>query len=81
MEQQFSPEPGTPQTYTKAIWGGFVAFVLGAGATIMAALADGHVTTQEGVAIVIAGLGGTVVGGTVAKVKNKPLRPREVVPR
>lgn len=82
MEQQHSPAPGTPQTYTKAIWGAVTAFIAAAGATILAAVADGHVTQQEGLMILIAGLGGpVVVGGTVAKVKNKPRNPREVVPR
>ena len=50
-----------------------------AGATIMAAVADGRVTTQEWVAIFVAGFGGPVTGGVVAKVRNKPFRPRERV--
>ena len=77
--EQHSPEPGTPQTYAKAIWGMVTSFVFLAGATIMAAVADGRVTTQEWVAIFVAGFGGPVTGGVVAKVRNKPLRPRERV--
>lgn len=79
---EHSAAPGTPQTYAKAIWGAITAFIIAGGPTLYIALSDNHVTTQEGIAFVLAGLGAPIaVGAAVAKAKNKPLRGREVVPR
>lgn len=82
MTENYSAAPGTPQTYAKAIAGAIIAFIIAGGPTLYLALSDNHVTSQEGLAFILAGLGAPVaVGVGVAKVKNKATRPREVVPR
>lgn len=72
MDENYSPEPGTPQTYAKAVWGFVSAFVIAGGATLYVALNDNNVTAQEALAFILAGLGAPVaVGATVAKVRNR----------
>lgn len=78
MAPEFSPAPGTPQTYAKAIAGFVASFLTLAGGSILLAVNDGHLTGNEILAILIIGLGGSAATGvTVAKTRNKPLRPRE----
>jgi len=77
---EYSPAPGTPQTYTKAVWAVVVAFIVAGGPTLWLALSDNHISAQEAVAFILAGLGAPVATGvTVAKVKNKARNPRERV--
>lgn len=84
---EYSPAPGTPQTYAKAIGGAVVAFIIAAGPLLWVALDQNSdngedISQQEAVGIILAGLGAPVATGfTVAKIKNKPKRGREVVPR
>lgn len=67
-----SPAPGTPQSYTKAIYGAIVAFIVAGAPTLYLALSDNHVTLQEGIAFLLAGLGTPILtGAVVAKTQNK----------
>lgn len=73
-----SPAPGTPQTYTKAVWGA-VAAVLGLAlpvaiiATTSGSDGGSTITTNEWLMIVLAAVGGGGASGiTVATVRNRP---------